>query len=393
MQESSEKKCHLVINEKEKAQVELMFEKFLELKTLSRTLNFLNQEGYKTKKYITKSNRRVGGYRWTQTGLYSSLTNLSYIGKREINKSKRHLEQEKLPKEERYKVVKAHWPPLVSEEVFYAVQEQLEANKKRSFRNIHIYRISGLLYCGLCGEPLSGQSSTGREGVRYFYYGHKRKMMSYGNRHSKRCELERIPAIKIEEAVLSRLGRLSQDRKLLSQVMSESRPDPKAQKEHLKNLITYKEQERKRIEQEREGLLSALSGAKSEESREVILEKVEELTQSYKILEESIEELRSEKAKKSDNVINLEEYFTLLNQFQSNCAILPLEEQKNLIKDFIKRIVVTKEGLILEYYARAQKREPHENKELFKNEPIPLKGGSGTDTVAYEFCVGRGTRT
>ncbi len=37
------------------------------------------------------------------------------------------------------------------------------------------YRLSGKLYCGLCGESMHGYGGTGRNHVRYYYYGCKEK--------------------------------------------------------------------------------------------------------------------------------------------------------------------------------------------------------------------------
>ena len=384
------KKCHLLVNEEEKTQVKFIFEKFLELGTISKLQHFLNEEGYRTKSYTTKAGKQTGGNSWTQSSLYGLLTNLSYTGKREINKMKRHLNQETLPQEEHYQIVKAHWPSLISEEIFYGAQEQLEANKKRSFKNIHIYRISELLYCGLCGEKLCGQSSTGRDGIKYFYYGHKRKILSQGEKHKERCELERIPAVKIEEVVIDRIGRLSQDRKLLAQIVQESQPNKESNQKILKNLIASKEQERRKVQQEREGLLPTLAGAKSSESREFVLERIEELTQSYKNLEDHLQKLKAEKTQASQNVVHMEDYFVLLQKFRSNFATKPSEEQKSLLRDFIKQIVVTKESLCLEYYGRGSTSEVIENKDFLELNLLPLERGSYSDTGAYSNQIGGG---
>lgn len=72
----------------------------------------------------------------------------------------------------------------------------------------------GLIDCSECGQKLIGKSGSGKN-AKYFYYGHKRKLLAEGNRHLQRCKFENIPALNIEEAIVSRLKDLSSDRSLI----------------------------------------------------------------------------------------------------------------------------------------------------------------------------------
>ena len=61
---------------------------------------------------------------------------------------------------------------MIPNEVFEAVREKLITNRKRAAKNTAKadYYLSGKLYCGHCGEPMSGLSGTGRNGVKHYYY-------------------------------------------------------------------------------------------------------------------------------------------------------------------------------------------------------------------------------
>ena len=122
---------HRQINEPERVYVEMIFRKFLELKRIAKLVEWLNKDSYKTKEFITKSGKKAGGHKWTISSLHSILTNRAYIGEREINKKNRTNVSGTLSEEDKYFFVNAHWPALIPKELFYDVQQMLEANKKR----------------------------------------------------------------------------------------------------------------------------------------------------------------------------------------------------------------------------------------------------------------------
>ncbi len=230
------KKCHLIVNEEEKIIVNFIFNKFLELGSLSKTLNFLNKNGYKTKSSVNKGGKQRGGSRWTLTTLYTLLTNLVYIGKREFNKRNRNKNQLELSLSERYKVYDSQWPAIVSQELFNEVQERLEKNKKELRKSHHCYILSGLAYCGLCGQKLSGVGANGNN-RKYFYYSHKRKMLTQGDRHLKKCELENIPVHSLEEAVNFRIKNLVKNKAFLLELVKNNNMQ---NQERLKNNTNYR---------------------------------------------------------------------------------------------------------------------------------------------------------
>jgi site-specific DNA recombinase len=216
-----EHRCHLIVNETEMPYVELIFRKYLDLGNISALQEFLNKGGYRTKLLKSKSEKARGGKKWCHSTLYRLLTNLAYIGKKEINKSNRSKPQDELRQEEQYKIVNAQWPAIISEDLFSEVQARLVDNRSQARVYKHRYRLRQLVTCGLCNEALIGMSSTGRGG-QYFYYGHMRKRRAEGDRHLKRCVVETVPAINLEEAVIARLSMLAQDRDLIKSLAKEA---------------------------------------------------------------------------------------------------------------------------------------------------------------------------
>lgn len=146
------------------------------------------------------------------------LTNRAYIREREINKKHRWTDEARPSEDEKYFCVKANWEPLISEELFFDVQNLLEQNKKKARKYVHNYRLTGLLVCAECGEILIGKSGNSKSG-KYFYYGHKRKMLIHGNRHNERCKTENIPAPTLEEGVIARVKQIAGNRAILAELV------------------------------------------------------------------------------------------------------------------------------------------------------------------------------
>ena len=61
---------------------------------------------------------------------------------------------------------------MIPNDVFEAVREKLKANRKRAgkFAAKADYYLSGKLFCGYCGEPMSGLSGKSSSGSTHYYY-------------------------------------------------------------------------------------------------------------------------------------------------------------------------------------------------------------------------------
>lgn len=95
------------------------------------------------------------------------------------------------------------WPALISPEDFALVQQRIE---ERSRDRIHpnilrsSYLLSGLLFCGHCGQPFIGHPARGG---KYHYYGCQRKMKT----GAAACAARLLPQAQVEEAICGELQR------------------------------------------------------------------------------------------------------------------------------------------------------------------------------------------
>lgn len=98
------------------------------------------------------------------------------------------------------KIVQGIHEPLVSEQLFYQVQQLLGDNKKARGKFIPKYsklrddfHLRGILNCHSCGKTMTASFSKGKLGKQYGYY------------HCNHCKSQRVPSSKIHQSMYSLL--------------------------------------------------------------------------------------------------------------------------------------------------------------------------------------------
>ena len=99
-------------------------------------------------------------------------------------------------------------PRILDDDLFFKVQEELAVRKNRNGvkRKNADFLLTGLLYCGTCGSPMTGLSGTSKTGATHYYYACAGKT----NKTSKtvdgpRCTKKNVRRDDIEEYVTNRI--------------------------------------------------------------------------------------------------------------------------------------------------------------------------------------------
>lgn len=334
--------------------------------------------------FTTKSGKKGGSNRWTIGSVHTLLTNRSYIGEREVNKRFRTSDPNKIKEDERYFFVEAQWPALISKELFFDVQRLLEQNKTKARKYVHEYRLTGLIECAECGAKLIGKSGSGKS-QKYFYYGHKRKMIVGNDRHLERCKIENVPALQIEEALISRLKDLSSDRDLIAELVKSTLSGKRESLEHEKAVIAVKEQERRKLDQKLKNLYDTISEEDNRDLRAGLPEKAKETKRSLDQTELVIVDLKRE-YQASNNVVDISGAMEVVRVFREKAFdAQPVAPQSEILKSRVRRIVIRENGVHVEILGRFPERSVLLSQSPDKKIPtaIPLAGSrSGVLTVS-----------
>lgn len=154
----------LVINPETAPVVKMIFQKYLDGMNITQLARYLNEQGimcpgqYKKEVLKTGVKNTTEKYIWYPTTVRLILTTETYVGTTIGGKwkvasvgSSKHVKT----KEEDWIVVEGTHEPIISKEMFDAVQEKLELNSRKK-KKIHntIYPLKGLVKCGGCGQNL-----------------------------------------------------------------------------------------------------------------------------------------------------------------------------------------------------------------------------------------------
>ena len=97
-------------------------------------------------------------------------------------------------------------PAIVSKETFRKAKAMVQQHhEKPAAKKIEGgFLLTGKLFCGLCGEPMTGDGGTSKTGRVYSYY-------TCNNRRIKKCDKERAPKKWIEDIIVDALVRVAND--------------------------------------------------------------------------------------------------------------------------------------------------------------------------------------
>lgn len=183
-----DKDKNYIINEKEAFAVKKVFEDYAKGKSYRDLIEWLNNNGYHTKY----------GNKFTPRMFHEMLHNQKYVGTYIYNKKKRvkrngitmDIDHEK----ENQIIIENGIPAIIDAQLFKKVQDRLSYNKARvpSFTAKEKYLLSGKVFCGQCGSPMSGAKRTKKNGYTHITYqcSARKKLKTCNKKEANRDRIE-----------------------------------------------------------------------------------------------------------------------------------------------------------------------------------------------------------
>ena len=340
------RKGSLIINEREKYIVQFAFKKYLECGSLLATVRTMNNHGYRTKSYTSRRDKVHPPRNFVRSSLKHILMNYAYIGKKEINKKKKYLEQDKLKKHEQYRIVPAVWDPIIDEETFVKVQHLLKENNAtkhnvaKKIRHTYILN-SGLLGCDKCGHEMEGTCGTSRTGDTYYYYRCK----------NKDCRFK-LPADQLERIVLELIQKIVVNEGTAEEII-------KSANEHFIEELPQLKQQKKMLEKElvdvknyADGIMKKWVTVTSEDSNSILREKLDELAKRRMQIEEGIRSLAMAIDEIKCDLLKKDEIVEALNNFLEVFHTSKPYQQKDLIRLVLQKVLISDEIIKIALYGK-----------------------------------------
>ena len=171
----------LVIDEQTAPIIRYAFEQYAAGTSKREIIDYLNSKGIRNKK----------GGPLSYSSFQHALRNEKYIGVFRYGDS----------------IVPDCCPALISHETFFRVQKRLDEVKLSpgSGKAKDEYILHGKIYCSCCGSPMIGQSGTGKNGGKHYYYTcvNRRRQHACSKKNERKSALEDFVITKTLEYVLT----------------------------------------------------------------------------------------------------------------------------------------------------------------------------------------------
>ena len=173
----------VVLDEAEAAVVQEIFTRVACYEPFIDIARDLNRRGIKTKK----------GAEWGRSSFHTICRNERYKGiyiYRDVR-------------------VEGGIPRIISDELFYKVQEVLKVKKnpqgRRKRSGYEEYLLTGKLYCGHCGSPMTGIAGTSKTGAMHYYYTCQKRRTEHScdKKSVRRDQIEKAVAVAIQQQLLN----------------------------------------------------------------------------------------------------------------------------------------------------------------------------------------------
>lgn len=239
--------------------VKRIYTDFANGKPYMQIIDELNRDGYKT-----AQNRP-----FTRNSLRRILTNEKYIG---MYRYRDIIDENGIP-------------AIIDRDLFDAVQKEV---KRRSFTKVkkkdaeqESFLLTGKLFCGHCGEMMTGESARSKNGSYYLYYS------CSGRKSPKRngCKKKRVPKQKLEDAVIRIINEEILTDEFIEDMVPRVMKYQESDQAHgtIRNLEQQKKQEQKKLD----NIMKAMeSGVWSD----TVNDRLHELETQIKRIEQRIQE-------------------------------------------------------------------------------------------------------
>ena len=180
------------VREDEAEIVRSVYQMALENYSIEDITAYLNENKIYTRK----------GKPWVYQSIHTMLKNLRYIGKISYP---RPLPEgvKKDPRERVYDIYDSPFPSIITDEIFYKVQDNLYAKRPLRKKGYRAHILSGVLMCGYCNSPYCYQKEVEGKSDRY----HCKAKLRKGKHRKTRCY---APNLNAEETELYFLAHLSE---------------------------------------------------------------------------------------------------------------------------------------------------------------------------------------
>ncbi|MCL2088170.1 MAG: recombinase family protein [Oscillospiraceae bacterium] len=352
------KSCKLKTIPDEEIIIKLIFDKFLETNSLTKTDAFLIQNGYRTKndklftRFAIKGILQNPVYMIADEDAYKYLTDNdvdlfadkdAFDGKHGVMAYNRTIQKagkanQIRPIDEWIVSVGKH-KGMIAAERWIKAQEFLEQNRSKSFRKprSNVALLSGLLYCGNCNDHMRPKLSKRLNAQGEQIYSYLCSLKERSRSHS--CDSKNVNGNTLDKAIIEEIKKLSADNFEFIRQLKQSKKILAGNREEYDKNIEQLKQTFTDTENEIKGLVSSLGKASGTSAEDYIMRQIDELHAKCETLTLRIKELEGLTAPHPLSSIEFDIIRDLLSSFKDTIDDMTVEQQRMAIRTVVQKIV------------------------------------------------------
>ena len=277
------------------------------------------------------------GKRWYKGGLHYLLTNEAYTGTAVWGRTT------KVEKAQDPVRVEGAWPALVSRELFDAVQQAMRDRAPKVRRPARVgskFLLSGLLKCGVCGRPYSGQ---GAKSGQFAYY----VCGTLFREGAGTCSARYLNAPRVEDFIVEKIRERILTEETIVELVTLVAEEIDAMAGELSGRLEVIDAELRDVRKRLERLYEALET--SELTLEVLSPRIFSLRHREEQLEAAREDAETQLEQRRVELPTTEEIKGYVADFREFLQEGTFPERKALIRNFVEGIEVVGDEATLAY--------------------------------------------
>lgn len=335
-----ERKGTLIVDPEQAKTVKTAFETFIQEGTLSKTVKYLNDHGYRLKRFVQGGGAHMRSSQFTVDNLHKMFTNEAYIALKTY-KEKREVRQ-----------TKAVWKAIVEKDLFNRVNEILKSNRSRKkpyTKERYPYLLTGITFCKVCGDRLCGKSAHGKtKKIGYYEHSWRTKRNASFSKKQFSCEnYDRFLATKLEGLVIQEIEKLLGSKELGVQLLEEANKQYKGNSKS-KEANSLKAQING-YNSQLDALAERLGELPKKVSPKPLFKQMEKIEEQKAIYEKRLDEWKLSGVGIKSKPIELDDYEALLKALKGLWLNGDPETKSKIIGWLIGKIEVGRDTVVLHY--------------------------------------------
>ncbi len=257
---------------------------------------------------------------------------------------------------------------LISSSDWISVQKKLAQNSSKSYRKpkTNVALLSGLLFCGNCGDYMRPKLSKRKNEEGKYIYSYLCQLKEKSHLHN--CKMKNPNGNILDKVVCEEIKKFTMDNPEFLKEISNAKKEISLQSENYEEEKLKISKSIRSVEKEISILIRALSNTVNTPAQKYIFEQINKLDEKKNHLTQKLEEIKSFLEDQDLTRTEFENIKNIVLSFGRIFDLMDVEQKRNALRTFINRVVWDGESVHI-YLLGSNNSEEVNFKEINSLEP------------------------